>query len=60
MSEQTHHHHHKHSKDGASLFKQKSLAAIKRRKLIEKCLYRALVFTAIVMGIAVVVVYFFD
>ena len=63
MSEQTnkhHHHRHKHSKDGASLFKQKSLAAIKRRKLIEKYLYRALVITAIIMGIAVFVVYYFD
>jgi cell division protein FtsL len=61
MSEQTHHHHHmSRKKDSASLFKQKSLAAIQRRKLIEKYLYRTLVVLAIIMGIAVAVVYLLD
>ena len=42
----THHHHH-HKKDGSSLFKQKSLAAIQRRKLLEKLLRISLVALAI-------------
>ena len=52
MSE--HHHHHK---DGASQFKQKSLAAIKPRKLLEKILKISLIIVAIIMAIAVVFVY---
>ena len=55
--EQQHHHHHHHKKDGASRFKQKSLAAIERRKLIEKVLKIAVVVLAILMAIAVVLVY---
>ena len=53
------HHHHSHKPDGASLFKRRSLAAIHRRKVIEKWLKRILVVIAILMGIAVVVVYKF-
>ena len=52
-----HHHHHHHKKDGATLFKQKSLAMIERKKLIEKILKISMVILAIVMAIAVVVVY---
>ena len=55
MSE-THHHHH-HKKDGSSLFKQKSLAAIQRRKFLEKLLRISLVALAILMAIAVVLAY---
>jgi cell division protein FtsL len=55
MSEHSHHHHHK--KDGSSLFKQKSLAAIQRKKLFEKVLKIAMVILAIIMAIAVVLVY---
>ena len=55
MSE--HHHHHHHKKDGSSRFKQNSLAAIQRRKLIEKILKISLVILAIIMAIAVVLVY---
>jgi len=55
--QQHHHHHHHHKKDGASRFKQKSLAAIERRKLIEKVLKIAVVVLAILMAIAVVLVY---
>lgn len=57
MAEEHHHHHHHHKKDGASLFKQKSLNGIKRRKLIEKVLKIAMVIVAILMAIAVVLVY---
>jgi len=59
MEEQqhTHHHHHHHKKDGATLFKQKSLAAIERRKLVEKILKMTLVAVAVLMAIAVVLVY---
>ena len=52
-----HHHHHHHKKDGSSLFKQKSLAAIQRRKLIEKVLKIGLVTVAILMAIAVMLAY---
>ena len=52
-----HHHHHGHKPDDASLFKQKSLKAIQRRKLIEKILKIATVIIAIIMAIAVVLVY---
>ena len=52
-----HHHHHHHHMDGASKFKRKSLMAIERRKKIEKWLFRGLVLVAILMAIAVVVVY---
>ena len=55
MSE-THHHHH-HKKDGSSLFKQKSLAAIQRRKLMEKILRISLVALAILMAILVFLAY---
>lgn len=54
-----HHHHHHHKKDGATLFKQKSLAAIQRRKLIEKTLKIGMVIVAILMAVAVVVAYLF-
>lgn len=49
--------HHHHKKDGSSLFKQKSLAAIQRKKLFEKVLKIAMVILAIIMAIAVVLVY---
>lgn len=55
--EHTHHHHHHHKKDGSSLFKQKSLAAIQRRKLFEKIIKISLIVLAILMAIAVVLAY---
>jgi hypothetical protein len=55
MSE-THHHHH-HKKDGSSLFKQKSLAAIQRRKFLEKLLRISLIALAILMAILVFLAY---
>jgi len=58
MSEQQHHHHHHHhKKDGASLFKQRSLASIRRKKIIEKVLKISMIILAIIMAIAVMVVY---
>ena len=57
MAEEHHHHHHQHKKDGASLFKQRSLNGIQRRKLIEKVLKICLIIVAIIMAIAVVLVY---
>ena len=54
MSEQQHHHHHHHhKKDGASLFKQKSLAAIERRKLFEKILKISVAALAVIMALVV-------
>ena len=57
MSEQQHHHHNNHKKDGASLFKQKSLAAIERRKLFEKILKISVAALAVIMAILVVLAY---
>lgn len=55
MSEEHHHHHHHHhKKDGASLFKQRSLQAIETRKKVEKLLKIGLVTLAIIMALAVV------
>ena len=57
MAEEHNHHHHHHRKDDASLFKQKSLAAIKRRKQIEKVLKIATMVLAVVMAILVFLAY---
>ena len=57
MSDEHIHHHHHHKKDGSSLFKQKSLAAIQRRKLMEKILRISLVALAILMAILVFLAY---
>ena len=46
--------HHHHKKDGASLFKQRSLQAIETRRRVEKVLKVFLVVLAIVMALAVV------
>jgi hypothetical protein len=56
-SENQHHHHHHHKKDGASLFKQKSLRAIERNKLIQKWLFRFLCILALVLFVIMVAVY---
>ena len=52
--EHHHHHHHHHKKDGASLFKQRSLRAIETRKKVEKLLKITLIVLAILMGLAVI------
>ena len=51
------HHHSHHKKDGSSLFKQRSLANIRRKKVIEKVLKITLTIIALLMAIAVVFVY---
>ena len=51
------HHHSHHKKDGSSLFKQRSLASIQRKKVIEKVLKITLTIIALLMAIAVVFVY---
>ena len=58
MAEEHHHHHHHHKKDGASLFKQRSLQAIGTRRRVEKVLKVSLVVLAIVMALAVVASHF--
>lgn len=50
-------HHHHHKKDGASLFKQHSLANIHRKKVLEKVLKITLIVIAILMALAVLFVY---
>ena len=57
---QHNHHHHHHKKDSASIFKEKSLRAIEVNKLIEKWLKIAVTIVAIIMVLAVIVVYVFN
>ena len=57
MSE--HHHHHHHRKDSATRFKERSLNAIVLRRKLEKWGKIVLLIVAIIMVIAVVVVYRF-
>lgn len=58
MSEShTHHHHHHHKMDGASKFKWNSLRAIQRKKTIAKWVFRILATIAIIMVMAVIMVY---
>ena len=53
-----HHHHHRHQQiDEATLFKIKSLASIQNRKKFAKWFFRALCVIAVIMFIAVLVVY---
>ena len=49
MEQQHHHHHHHHHKDSASLFNERSLRAIKYRRIFEKYLKIATVILAIIM-----------
>ena len=59
MSEQHHHHHHHHRKDSATRFKERSLNAIAMRNKMEKWGKIALLIVAIIMMLAVVVIYRF-
>ena len=56
MSE--HHHHQHRKKDGASLFKEKSLRRIKMRKSIEKWTKKGLIVLAVIMFIALLLSYY--
>lgn len=58
MSEQHHHHHH-HRKDSATVFKERSLRAIRVRRMIEKWLKIALVVVAVIMVLLVIAAYLF-
>ena len=68
MAESTHshssssssHHHHHHKMDGASKFKRKQLKAIEMRKKIAKYGLWAAYALAVIMAIAVCVVYYID
>jgi len=55
--QQHHHHHHKHRKDGSSLFKERSLKAIARRRAFEKFLKIGMIILAIVMAFLVIAAY---
>ena len=57
MSEHQHHHHHRHHKDGATSFKERSLNAIVFRRKFEKYLKITLTVIAVLMVLAVIVVY---
>lgn len=59
MAEHEHHHHHHHRKDGSARFKEKSLNAIERRKKMGKFIKTVLTVIAIIMGLAVMVLYTF-
>lgn len=59
MAEHEHHHHHHHRKDGSTRFKEKSLNAIERRKKMGKFIKTVLTVIAIIMGLAVMVLYTF-
>ena len=52
-----HHHHHHHRKDDATRFKERSLNSIALRRKLEKCGKIALLIVAIIMMVAVIVVY---
>ena len=56
MSEQ-HHHHHKHHRDASSLFKERTLKGIERRKLLEKFLMYGLMALAVIMAVLVFLAY---
>lgn len=60
MSQTEHHHHHHHHHrhlDSSVLFKQKSLNAIKYRRLVKKWLLWFLIVLAVIMAAIVVYVY---
>ena len=59
MSEQQHHHHHHHRKDSSTLFKERSLRAIRIRRMVEKWLKIALVVVAVIMVLLVIAAYLF-
>lgn len=58
MAEEHHHHHH-HHRDGASLFRDRSLKAIEIRRKLEKWGKCFLLLVAILMIFAVCFVYVF-
>ena len=55
--QQHHHHHHRHKKDGATLFKERTLNSIVFRKRLEKVLKIVLIVLAVIMGLGVIAAY---
>lgn len=56
-SEHTRHHHSHKKMDGATLFKNKSLLSLQRRKTFSKWFYRFLIVLAVVLAAVVVYIY---
>ena len=56
-SERHHHHHHHHKKDGASMFRDRQLAIIERKKVIQKWLMYIMTVLAIILFVIMVLVY---
>ena len=55
--ERHHHHHHHHKKDGASMFRDRQLAIIERKKVIQKWLMYIMTALAIILFVIMVLVY---
>ena len=55
-----HHHHHHHHEDSAERFKKRTLMTAKRRKLIEKYLFRVTCLVALIVVLTCLYVYFFN
>lgn len=55
-----HHHHHRHHIDSSERFKNRTLMTAKRRKLIEKYLFRFLCMVALIVVLTCLYVYFFN
>lgn len=57
MAEHHHHKHREHRRDSASIFKEKSLNRLAFQKTLEKFIKAFLIVVAVLMAIAVFVVY---
>lgn len=55
-----HHHHHHHHEDSAERFKKRTLMTAKRRKLLEKYLFRVTCLVALIVVLTCLYVYFFN
>ena len=55
-----HHHHHRHHIDSSERFKNKILMTAKRRKIIEKYLFRFMCLLATIVVLTCLYVYFFN
>ena len=56
----THTHHHRHHIDSSERFKNRTLMTAKRRKLIEKYLFRFTCLVALIVVLTCLYVYFFN
>ena len=55
-----HHHHHHHHMDSSERFKNRTLMTAKRRKLLEKYLFRFTCLLALIVVLTCLYVYFFN